>query len=94
MFSGDSRYVLTAAEDGSARIWDLQRNTVTVFAHPSNVLVKSALFSPDEKYLLTAGDDGVARRWWRAEVIYQWLKTTPAVAPLAPETRGLYQVGE
>ena len=94
VFSGDSRYVLTASEDGTARLWDLQRETVTEFTHPPNVLVKSAVFSPDNQYLLTAGDDGIARAWWRPDVIYQWLKTTPAVAPLAPETRALYQVGE
>lgn len=50
-FSPDSRYILTASDDRTARLWDRQGNTVVVLQH--NQPVQSAEFSPDGNYLLT-----------------------------------------
>jgi WD40 repeat protein len=60
-FSGDGTRLVTAARDGSVRIWDaasgkqlqvLRRHAGTVFA---------ACFSPDDALVATAGDDGDVR---------------------------------
>ncbi len=62
--AGGDHLLLTAGDDGSARIWDLQgpkplpRN---LFPHPAPVL--HAIFSPDATRVATACADGAARIW-------------------------------
>jgi WD40 repeat protein len=63
VFSADERFVLTAGDDGYARMWDAERgfqNYVT-FAH--RVPVKAATLSADGRLVLTGASDGMARLW-------------------------------
>ena len=62
-FSPDGTLVATAADDGTARIWD-----TTTGAHRStltghNSRVTAVAFSPDGTLLATAADDRTARTW-------------------------------
>jgi WD40 repeat protein/serine/threonine protein kinase len=62
VFSPDEQRILTASEDGTARLWDLAGNQLAVFkGHDGNVL--QARFSLDGQRVLTASQDGTARLW-------------------------------
>jgi WD40 repeat protein len=59
-FSLDGRYVISASQDGTARIWDLASGQATMtLTHPAAVI--SAHFSPDGHRVVTAGLDGTAK---------------------------------
>jgi len=60
-FSPDSTQVLTASEDKTAKLWNLNGDKLTTFRH--NDQVNSAEFSRDGKYVLTASNDGTAKLW-------------------------------
>jgi WD40 repeat protein len=54
VFSPDGRQILTASDDETARLWDLQGNLLTEFpASEDRVDLKSAVFSPDGSQILT-----------------------------------------
>jgi WD40 repeat protein/serine/threonine protein kinase len=62
--AGGDHLLLTAGDDGSARIWDLQGPKPlqqNLFPHPAPVL--HAIFSPDATLVATACADGAARIW-------------------------------
>ncbi|PTL85852.1 TIR domain-containing protein [Vitiosangium sp. GDMCC 1.1324] len=61
-FSPDGTRAVTASEDGTARVWDLDtgRSLVSI-RHEAPVL--SATFSPDGTRVVTASEDGTARLW-------------------------------
>src|SRR5262249_6412860 len=66
--SRDQSTVITASEDGTARIWDLfmdrpDRSSI-LLGHPQ--AVDSVAFSPDGRTVLTACWDGPARLWYAA----------------------------
>jgi WD40 repeat protein len=62
-FSPDGQRVVTAAEDGSVRLWDTQ--TAKPLGHPMQHggLVISAQFSPDGKRVVSASNDNMVRIW-------------------------------
>jgi dipeptidyl aminopeptidase/acylaminoacyl peptidase len=70
-YSPDGRYIVTANDDGTARVWQVATNAfgdtqagqpiVTLEGHADGVT--SVAFSPDGRYLLTAGNDDTARVW-------------------------------
>lgn len=69
-FSPDSRYLASAAWDGTARIWSTETLTTalkTPLHHPNDVLVYSVAFSPHyaegNGYLATGARDGRVRIW-------------------------------
>ena len=64
-YSPDGKYIITASDDGTARVW----NTDTREVVPNGILkdhsdkVTSAQFSPDGKHIITASKDGTAKVW-------------------------------
>ena len=61
-FSPDGMRIVTASNDGTARLWDLQGNLIVALGgHTGGVT--SASFSPDGRWIVTVGNDGVARLW-------------------------------
>jgi WD40 repeat protein len=63
LFSPDSRYILTASEDGTAKLWNLDGEIVTNLTHKGPVL--SAAISPNNQWILTASEDKTAKLWDR-----------------------------
>ena len=62
-FSPDGERVVTASDDGTARVWgaDGRGRPVPLAGHEGALV--SAAFSPDGRWLLTASTDGTARLW-------------------------------
>ncbi len=62
-FSPDDRTVVTASEDGTARVWEsiTGRPLSQPMTHAARV--NSVAFSPDGRSIVTASDDGTARVW-------------------------------
>ena len=63
VWSGDESRILTASDDGTARVWDAETGAelVTLSGHKVNVL--QAVWNSDESYILTRSTDGTARVW-------------------------------
>jgi WD40 repeat protein len=63
VFSPDGTLVLTASDDGTARLWDVvgPRPPVVLRGHAGRVF--SAVFSGDGTRVLTASEDATARVW-------------------------------
>jgi WD40 repeat protein len=63
-FSADEQFILTAADDGTARIWDRHKQYECVARLQHKLLpVLVARFSPDGGLILTGATDGSARLW-------------------------------
>jgi len=62
-FSHDGRRVVTASEDGTARVWDARTGQPTGEPLAHRAAVKGAEFSPDGLVIATASLDGTARLW-------------------------------
>ncbi len=76
--SRDGQQVLTATDDGKARIWRLETSSViTTFLHPLKVTFAS--FVADEKFILTTCQDGTSRLWAVADgsLVFEFPKGVP-----------------
>ena len=62
-FSPDGRYVLTTANDSTARLWNVQNGDVVRIFSGHSDLVRVGRFSPNGEMVLTAGADGTVRMW-------------------------------
>lgn len=62
-FSPDDRYVATASEDSSARIWNVIDSGRTAVPLQHKDQVKHCQFSPDGQWIATAAIDKTARVW-------------------------------
>ena len=62
-FSPDSRLVVTASDDHTARIWDSAEGRCLFILEGHQNRVKSATFDPEGKRILTASDDHTATIW-------------------------------
>jgi WD40 repeat protein len=65
-FGPDGTHVVTASEDKTARVWNLQGTRPTFVALEGHQdAVNSASFSPDGAHVVTASEDKTARVWDR-----------------------------
>ncbi len=62
-FNSNGTRVLTASDDGTARLWDSSSGQPIGSPMHHQRLVRLAAFSPDGRYILTACFDGTARLW-------------------------------
>jgi WD40 repeat protein len=63
-FSADPDSVVTAADDGVARVWDVSAPAEAPLQLAGHAdALESATFSSDGRYVLTASDDATARFW-------------------------------
>jgi WD40 repeat protein/predicted Ser/Thr protein kinase len=62
-FSADDRLLITAGEDGSARVWDLRAGQALGPPLRHAGPVTGVAFRPDDRAAATAGRDGTARLW-------------------------------
>lgn len=62
-FSPSGEFVITASQDGTARVWDVStgQNLAELRGHTG--VVTSAKFSPDGKWVVTASLDNMALAW-------------------------------
>jgi len=62
VFSPDGQRILTASNDGTARLWNLSGRLLATL-DPHTGPIYRAVFSPDGKSILTASGDGTAQVW-------------------------------
>lgn len=62
-FSPDGRLLVSAAKDGSIRVWDAQRGALLLDAETEPAWAMTLAFSPDSSTLLSASDSGPVRVW-------------------------------
>jgi TPR repeat protein len=62
-FSPDGRRVVTASDDGTARIWDVATGRELIRLDGHTAQVEGAVFSPDGRRIVTGSYDYTARVW-------------------------------
>ena len=67
LFSPDGKEIVTASQDGTARIWSASSHRqLAVLTEPRGrpyIALRSAAFSPDGRLIVTASQDATARIW-------------------------------
>jgi WD40 repeat protein len=89
-FSPDGRWIVTASDDATARIWyaETGREYFTLAGHRGPVL--EAAFSPDSISVITGSGDGTARIW-PIDPLPVAISRKPR--DLTSRERGLFEVG-
>ena len=63
LFSPDGKRLVTASQDGTARVWDLDEGAEILTIRASGAGMSSAAFSPDGRSVITVTSDGVVMFW-------------------------------
>ena len=66
-FSADGRFIVTASDDNTARVWDAADGAELRRLEGHEKLVRSAAFSADGRFIVTASEDHTARVWDAAD---------------------------
>ena len=72
-FSPDGTRIVTASDDGTARVWSAAGEPLFTLVGHSDA-VHDAAFSPDGARIVTAADDGTARIWADPPEISRYLR--------------------
>ena len=59
----DGKFVLTASDDGTARVWDAKSGDELFTAARHEQPIRTAFYGPDGKTIVTASDDKTAVIW-------------------------------
>ncbi len=62
-FSSDGHRIVTASDDGTARLWDTYSGAALGQPLRHADRVRAVAFGPEDKRVITASDDGTARLW-------------------------------
>jgi WD40 repeat protein len=82
-FSPSGKQVVTANDDGTARLWDTNSGrSLQVFSEPLDQEIYAAWFSPDGTQVVTASNDGTARIWSTATGVLLQTLSEPGGDPV------------
>jgi WD40 repeat protein len=62
-WSPDGRRIVTASDDGTARVWNADGSGSPIFLRGHETVIESAAWSPDGRRIVTASFDDTARVW-------------------------------
>ncbi len=91
-FSPDGKRLITASQDGAARVWDENGAFISILEH--EVWLFTARWSPDGRFLLTGSRDGFARLWDATTGLLAWPKLAHtgsiSLARFAPDGQSVF----
>src|SRR5687767_12505980 len=62
-FSPDGKYVVTASEDGTAKLWRVMDGKLLRDLKGHSYWIDLAIFSPDGRFIATASNDNSVKVW-------------------------------
>ncbi len=87
-FAPDSKQILTASLDKTARLWSPQGDAIAILADHQDRIYR-AEFSPDGQWILTGSRDGSIRIWKRPTGSSQQVQTLSTFLPLEADAGGV-----